>query len=67
MSVGKSRDGRQLELMKTPNSNTEVKTNTHTRNLITTPADLQVAKPAYQRILLGTRGQVLLLPESIDD
>jgi len=53
MSVGKSRDGRQLEFMKNPNSNTEVKTNTHTHNVITTPGEPQVATRAHERILLG--------------
>jgi hypothetical protein len=54
MSVGKSRDGRQLESMKTKtNSFTEVKTNTHTSKINTNRDDSQVAKPAYERILLG--------------
>src|SRR5688572_1094478 len=55
MSVGKSRNGRQLEIMKnTINSFTEVKTNTHTTSkLNTTGADAQVAKPRCERILLG--------------
>jgi transposase len=54
MSVGKSRDGRQLEFMKTKiNSFTEVKTNTHTSKINTKRDDSQVAKPAYERILLG--------------
>jgi transposase len=39
--------------MKTINSNTEVKTNTHTHNLNTIPGRRQVAIPAYERILLG--------------
>ena len=39
--------------MKTPNSLTEVKTNTHNPNLNTIPADPQVAKPLYERIFLG--------------
>ena len=53
MSVGRSRDGRQLESMKTNNSLTEVKTNTHTPNLNTSPAQPQVATPRCERILLG--------------
>jgi transposase len=54
MSVGKSRNGRQLEIMKINiNSFTEVKTNTHTSKLNTPGADSQVAKPLCERILLG--------------
>jgi|KBSSwiStaDraftv2_1062776.scaffolds.fasta_scaffold1504937_1 hypothetical protein len=53
MSVGKRRDGRQLEYMKTKNSNTEVLTNTHTQNLNTSRQAVQVAKPLCERILLG--------------
>jgi transposase len=54
MSVGKCRNRRQLEIMKkTINSFTEVKTNTHTAKLNTPGADSQVAKPLYERILLG--------------
>jgi transposase len=53
MSVGKSRDGRQLEFMNTKtNSFTEVKTNTHGYNLNATTASAQAQKP-YERILLG--------------
>jgi transposase len=39
--------------MKNTNSNTVVKTNTHSTNLTTTPTDPQVATPPYERILLG--------------
>ena len=53
MSIGKSLDGRQVEYMKNPNSNTEVKTNTHTDNVITTTSEPQVATLAHERILLG--------------
>src|SRR5437867_11147888 len=54
MSVGKRRYRRQLESMKnTINSLTDMKTNTHRSNFNTIPTDSQVAKPIYERILLG--------------
>jgi transposase len=45
--------GGNLSIMKKTNSLTEVKTNTHTRNLNSTRVDAQVAKPLCERILLG--------------
>jgi hypothetical protein len=55
MSVGKGRDGRQLQMSdKNINSNINMKTNTHNQNhLTTTPSAAQGAKPLCERILLG--------------
>ena len=55
MSVGKRRDGRQLQMSdKNINSNINMKTNTHRQNqLTTTPASAQVTKPICERMLLG--------------
>lgn len=53
MSVGRDRDGRYLESMKKNNSFTVVNTNTHPCNFNTNPLEAQVAKAAFERILLG--------------
>ena len=55
MSVGKCRDGRQLQMSDNNiNSNVHMKTNTHNQNhLTTTPLAAQGVKALYERLLLG--------------